>query len=117
MGGPKSQGQILEGSVPRGLCTSASAKINFAIPSTLLLETADTVKQKPKPGILHEGMNLFSETSEVVKVAFDAKKINSSPSCDQGDVDLFGNEEPPTLKDKEERKNTELNKLEEPIRH
>ncbi|XP_070182230.1 uncharacterized protein [Littorina saxatilis] len=113
MGGPKNQGQVVDGSETLGVCRSSCAKINFAIPSLNHLETDEIQHETLKPGILHDTISILSETPKVVKVAFDAKKINSSLSQDQGDIDLFGHELSPTLMERRDRLVKELDSLEE----
>lgn len=113
MGGPKSQGQITDHSGMKGKYCPSDAKINFAVPDTKCLKTNQEVSEEIKPGILHECMSEISKVVTDVKVAFDAKKINSGLSAHDGDIDLFGCEEAPTLRENLERKNSELEEIED----
>ena len=91
--------------------------VNFAVSSLSTL--AKEAKDKPKisPGVLTECLKNFAENSgsKQVKVAFDGKKVNASLTACHGDIDLWGCEPSPTYNENIQRKEEELQTIEELI--
>lgn len=105
MGGPKHRGQDAEATEN---LDPKTAKINFAIPGLDSLQPDE--KGELDPGILHSCIQTLASTtkSRMVKVSFDAKKINSALTPDHGDVNLFGHEQKPSLGEKRQRRENSI---------
>ncbi len=112
MGGLKCQGQDQDNQ--KG--SSAQAKVNFVCPDlkTLRQETEVFEEQCAKPGILYKNIqnfSVFNNHGNSCKLAFDGKKISMGFGKNLGDVDLFGNESPPTLAERVRTLENEKNLL------
>ena len=67
MGGPKSLGQVVEGSADSaGRCLSLEAKVNFIVPSIKCLETQNV--EEAKPGSMQQCIETLSQTTSTVKI-------------------------------------------------
>ena len=101
MCGMKNQGQD-------GCLKPSESAINFVVPDKKSLEGTD-VSDSLKcidPGILQIMIGMLndddSKQTNTYKMCFDGKKLNAGVDGQlKGDVNLWGNEEPPTLKERE----------------
>ena len=106
MSGPKYKGQCQTSN--RTEYRPKDACINFSVPHrTIIIAKDDTLSASDiKPGMLDRLVDKVSEQStpsKTYKLCVDGKKINSSLSGPEGDIDLFGFEGSPTLAEKRER--------------
>lgn len=100
MAGPKNTGNVTEGLEKLGSCQASKSKMNFAVPS---LTTLGKQKLVPiEPGILNETIESLSKciTSKVIKIGVDGKKIARGKGTKMGDIDCWGFEQEPNLKER-----------------
>ncbi|KAK3085168.1 hypothetical protein FSP39_025400 [Pinctada imbricata] len=118
MDGPKHKGQITFGEVPRGMYDPSDAKINFVVPMSKVsdLNLSVLAPNDVKPGLIKpflEKVALHNTDEKTYKICLDGKKINASKSGSLGDIDLFGFEKQPTLSERKDRLNHEIEFTEE----
>ena len=116
MSGPKYKGQCQNSD--RIEYRPEEACINFAVPHrTIIIAKDDALSASDiKPGMLDRLVDNVSEQStplKTYKLCVDGKKINSSLSSAEGDIDLFGFEGSPTLAEKRERLRIEQSRIQE----
>ncbi|XP_060589874.1 uncharacterized protein LOC132745056 [Ruditapes philippinarum] len=112
MSGWKNQGQSNH--------NPSESSINFAVPSRGYLENSfmsDKFKNM-QPGILHDMINLISESdpnkSKTFKLCVDGKKINAGLTKQKyGDVNLWGLEGPPSLEEREGKLESDVKKIDD----
>ena len=101
MSGFKNIGCIIDGKTQRGVYDPKESKVNFAVPDVIVrsLSKKEDV-ESIKAGILNTILNRMSTNSSEVtyKICLDGKKINSS-AAEGGEIDLWGFEKAPTLRD------------------
>ena len=110
MGGPKYNGAVVNASEnsPKEIgFDPATSRINFAVPLHKVQDLSEAPLRPSdiQPGMLDHILDAFtaqSSAEQTFKLCFDGKKINSSLDASSGDIDLFGFEGPPTLKEKRE---------------
>ncbi|XP_053404619.1 uncharacterized protein LOC128558653 [Mercenaria mercenaria] len=109
MSGPRSTGQVVSGEQSKGYCSSIESNVNFAVPSLSVLnqESLDPIY----PGILNESIAKLAEhlQTNIIKIGIDGKKIAQGKGKQAGDIDCWGFENEPTLKDRKERYKEEKN--------
>ena len=109
---PKHTGTLMTEQSDRGIFSPQEAKINFAVP-ILSVRSTELAPVKPSeimPGTLNYLLDKVAESSnpsKTYKICFDRKKINASTSGLQGDIDLWGLEHKPTLKERLEQLQSE----------
>ena len=115
MSGWKNQGQELKGDI-----RPADSVINFAVPSLSCLQEsnlAEKLKQS-RPGMFEDMIELIKKDDvslrKTFKLCVDGKKINigKQHKC-YGDIDLWGNEGHPTVNEKMEKLDDDIQLLEE----
>lgn len=74
MSGPKSLGQVVEGSSESGRLVSSDAKVNFAVPTARYLETVATIKGELKPGLLEDCIKTVADKASQAKSVLMGKK-------------------------------------------
>ena len=87
MAGPRSYGQITDGSMEKGYCSSTESHINFAIPT---LKTLCKNKLTPiMPGILQDSITTLADSmqSKYLKIGVNGKKIARGKGKLIGDID------------------------------
>ena len=106
MSGPKNKGDIEKSSTNRGMFDPNNAKINFAVPYQRIRD--NTEAQDPasdiKPGILSYLLDKYAEQAkedQTFRLCFDGKKIHATIKGEQGDIDLFGFDGPPSIIEKD----------------
>ena len=102
MSGFKNIGSIIDGKTQRGVYDPKESKVNFAVPDVSIIRSLSKKEdvESIKAGILNTMLNRMSTNSSEVtyKICFDGKKINSS-AAEGGEIDLWGFEKAPTLRD------------------
>ncbi len=95
MAGVKSLGQILNGNDQRGQIDPQLSQINFAIPdvSVLRLNSSD-IPNRLEPGIIHQGIDIKSNSTSSMVIGFDGKKLAAGLNEHDGDINLWGYEKP-----------------------
>ena len=115
MGGYKASGR-LDVEAGRKNLSPQNTEINFACPDVnVLREEVDSLNLKcDKPGILDENIRIFSvrNPEKSCKLSIDGRKIAPGFGKSLGEVDLFGNEDPPTLEEKRARLQEEFQSTE-----
>ena len=115
MSGVKSVGQVVEGTSQKGLYNPQLTSLNFAVPDIKTINNFEIVDSKiPReipPGIIQEATSFIDKEKSYV-ISVDGKKIAPGLTSDYGDQDLFGHEEPETLKSLKERITKELTEVE-----
>ena len=110
MGGPKHKGQIVLEEASPGYFDPQKAKINFIVPDRRVLKDEHKMVEGAAPGIMSKMVENVAASDpdklQTYKICVDGKKINP---CSKGEVNLWGYEEAPTFKDKQNRMETELN--------
>ncbi len=108
MSGFKNHGDLVLERCQKGMYNPDLARINFVVPSISILREFGNANGQifndTKPGILSKMIAKVAETNTGAsyKICVDGKKINSCPNSKLGQVDLWGFEGPPTLKEKKE---------------
>ena len=77
-------------------------KKNFVVPDITLLAD-ESGQSSTKPGMFTNIIETLSP-KDTYKLCFDGKKINSGKTKHGGDINLFGFEDAPTLKDRQQRR-------------
>ena len=112
MGGAKFKGALLDGSSSKGSFSPNDSKINFVVPCEKSLRNeADSLGMPKviKPGLIDFMLDSGrSETNHVV-LSCDGKLIRRGLTDNSGDIDLQGNEEGPSLAERQERLVAETN--------
>ena len=114
MSGPKLAGSLV--SDANNFLDTKESKVNFAVPSSSILNENSDVPSKIYPGIMNISSIADAYKGKVLKLGIDGKKISRGRGKDMGDVDCWGFEESPTLKERKERIKIEeeaCNKLDE----
>ena len=117
MGGPKHRGQLVTGQSSKGHYNPCDSEINFAVPHRAVV-SSDLSPLSPadvSPGIIDILLSNFAKKAEpqkTYKICVDGKKINAAVNTRQGDIDLWGFEESPTLKERQEELHKEKNAIE-----
>lgn len=108
MAGPSGSGQVVSGEHQQGDCSALNSRINFAVPSKSTLNEDKLIPLYP--GVFTESMKTLSENlgSKVIKLGIDGKKIARGKGSQAGDIDCWGFEQVPTLKDRKIRLEKEL---------
>ena len=106
MGGPKHGGSLIGGECDRGSYDPKESSINFAIPvrSILSSDLSPVNASELKPGIINplvERVAEHSSEAKTYKLCVDGKKINAATNGKRGEIDLWGYESKPTLKEKQ----------------
>ncbi|KAL5010284.1 hypothetical protein ScPMuIL_012589 [Solemya velum] len=117
MGGPKHAGTVLTGENEKGAYNPENSKINFVVPQrSIVSQTHSPIAAKDvTPGILHSLFDKFSHqsgTEKTYKLCVDGKKINSSLIGKHGDIDLWGHESSPTITERRESLNVDVETIE-----
>jgi hypothetical protein len=112
MGGYKNIGQVASGE-RKGCLSTSDSQINFIAPSASVLrdEVVKCEVNCSQPGVIKGNLKSVDK-SKSYKLCIDGKRINSGYSKHHGDVNLYGHEVAPTLKECEERLEGELQILE-----
>ena len=114
MGGFKGRGLLLwEDDKSQEKLITDSNNVNFVVPHYNILK--DEIRKREiscqTPGIIHSNIQRIAECSESsnknYKLCIDGKKITVGFGKHLGEVDLYGHESSPTLKEKRERLNVE----------
>lgn len=118
MGGPKHGGMLIAGDCEKGVYDPKDSCINFAVPvrSVVSSKLSPVAPADVKPGILKQLLDRVAEQSsnlKTYKLCLDGKKINASTSGQGGEIDLWGNEQKPTLKERQEQLNSDKKMIED----
>ncbi|KAK7507914.1 hypothetical protein BaRGS_00000879 [Batillaria attramentaria] len=113
MSGWKNQGQ------GRGKTSPEMSAVNFAVPDPVTLQDSTELCQSLKdikPGVLEKMLELMSQDDEfrlkTYKLCVDGKKINQGAvDQKQGDIDLWGHEPSPSLREKKEQYSVDVAKV------
>ena len=112
MGGYKNVGQIMGDMAQKGHTTSSQSKINLVVPDVKVLrkEISQLDCCCERPGVLLGNIKLFKDliADRSCKICIDGKKINCGFGKRLGEVDMYGHETHPTLKEQECQKKDEL---------
>lgn len=106
-------GEIIINYSKRGCFNPAESEINFAVPIQKVKKKMEGPMPPDdiKPCILQHMIHLIAEQSSTLKtykLCLDVKKLNGSTTGILGDVDLFGHEQKPTLREKQNRLQDEI---------
>ena len=108
MGGPKYAGKVLEGVE----LLPETAGINFAVShKQILLKEESGFLKESKPGIIETMIEAIAQNSKFsngIKLTVDAKKIKKGFGSNRGEIDLDGMEDSPTIKERHERLQQDL---------
>ena len=106
MSGFKHIGSIVTGRTERGNFNPQSSQVNFAVPDVSVIRSLSRAEnvESIRPGILNTMLDKISINSaaNTYKICFDGKKINSSVA-EGGEIDLWGFETSPTLRDMKDK--------------
>ena len=107
MSGPKCTGRNIDSS-------AHNLKINFIVPDRKVLQDEKPYVEGTSPGIINGMIDSLTSCAKdqmkTYKVCVDGKKINPSS---KGEVNLWGYEDSPTFKEKQDRLTIELNHVSE----
>ena len=87
------------------------SKINFAVPDVKQLSTAKIGSGAIKPGIIKEVLTDLENSASLFCLSFDGKKLNIGRTKTGGDIDLFGFEDEPTLSQRRDRLQHDLEEI------
>ena len=106
-------GQVNSGLTQKGKYVPTSGSYNFAVPDERVLRKSSTnIPNKVKCGIIEESFTFFSSDKQYV-LSLDGKQTGQGlKDEDEGDVDLWGFEGPPCLKDTIIRLHDEIDLIE-----
>ena len=106
MSGFKHIGSIVDGRTARGVFNPQASRVNFAVPDVSIIRSLSRSEyaERIKPRVLNTMLDKISTNSveNTYKICFDGKKINSSVA-EGGEIDLWGFENPPTLRDMKDK--------------
>ena len=119
MGGPKHRGQLVLGQSSKGIYKPSESLINFAIPHRAVL-SSDLSPLSPEnvsPGILETLLSRFAQKAQTephktYKICIDGKKINAAITSKEGDINLWGFEDKPTLEERQSELSNEIEAME-----
>ena len=107
MSGPKCTGRNIDSS-------AHNSKINFIVPDRKVLQDEKPYVEGTSPGIINGMIDSLAscdkDQTKTYKVSVDGKKINPSS---KEEVNLWGYEDSPTFKEKQDRLTIELNHVSE----
>lgn len=109
MAGMRNLGSIVSHQTTRGYYDPAKCKSNFAPPSLQQLRKfkSDLPSEIP-PGIISHSLDLIANNDKEYVLAVDGKKVSQGLNAKYGDIDLWGHEKSPTLKESESRRDAEV---------
>ena len=118
MGGYKSVGQLASSSVTtKQDMTPETAHVNFVCPhvNQLRQEKKNAGVDCSTPGIIESNLDVVAATSNnrAYKICIDGKKIAPGFGSKLGEVDLYGHESSPTLKQKQDRLAEEIDAIDD----
>jgi hypothetical protein len=119
MGGQKHRGQLVLGQSSKGIYKPSESFINFAIPHRAVL-SSDLSPLSPEnvsPGILETLLSRFAQKAQTephktYKICIDGKKINAAITSKEGDINLWGFEDKPTLEERQSELSNEIEAME-----
>lgn len=116
--GTKNFGQIVSKKSQRGKYNPKDADVNFAVPSVRYLTHFDKQYGKiVKPGIIQETLDIVRNRKNMILMT-DLKKISPGHRNKMdGDVNLWGHESSPTLKEQHESLDENRRKIKQMIDH
>lgn len=117
MSGPRSYGQVLDGTSEKGVFDPLHSKVNFAVPSRNNLYKENDVKSSFFPGINVEAIKAIAPyyKQKPLKLSVDGKKISRGKCKNIGDIDCWGHEKSPTLSEKKEKHETDIENVDAAI--
>lgn len=112
MSGPRSVGTVLNGTSSTRTITPEFTEINFAVPcrTSILDKSSSLIPSVLQPGVIHQALDAIktSGVSKINMMCVDGKKVTAGLDEQFGDVNVFGFEDPPSIADKRQRLNDEL---------
>lgn len=117
MSGTKNQGQILNQTSEKGYFDPACSFIPFAVPSQTTLHKSLSNNPQYLPGI---NLDLIEQVGNPYKgsplvLGVDGKKISRGKGKAMGDIDCWGFEDKPTLRDRLKNKKDDMDFVDEII--
>ena len=105
MSGPKSCGHIVGDTESRGKFSPEESQVNFIVPSFQIIADKANTEDDLLPGIIKLTLDNAEESlkGKPLKLAVDGKKISRGRGKTMGDIDCWGFEAAPTLKEQKER--------------
>ena len=103
--GPGHFSDVVTQNCGRGKYNPTTSKVNFAVPSLRVLQNVKTTYPKTiRPGLINYTLDTAEKDAGEGKqfvLSFDGKKIAQGVTgTDKGDVNLWGNENPPLVSEK-----------------
>ena len=117
LSGPKNWGQVVSEEAPKGKYDPKKSEVNFAVPDERYLQSMDSVLGRIiDPGIIDDSMKMIEGHKDIVLMA-DCKQLAKGLKGDSlGDVDLWGHEGNPTMKEKLEEFREQYSFLTQPTK-
>ena len=112
MAGPRYTSLTVNKGMTHEALIPSISEINFAVPSrSAIIKNNDSpVPSLITPGVIHETLQAvsLSSLSKVNMMCVDGKKVNPGLDSKEGDVNMFGFENSPTVEESSQRLSTEI---------
>lgn len=123
LGGPKGVGQLKEDTASLGLKANSNIPaINFAVPSLTILQQFQIndfdIPKEIKTGVIYQILDALQTSGDKeYMMCADAKKVTAGVNKNGGDVDMFGHGAEPTLNDRKDGLQSDLQFVDEIQKH
>ncbi|MEW8548751.1 MAG: hypothetical protein AB2693_35060, partial [Candidatus Thiodiazotropha sp.] len=113
MSGLRNSGQVLDKEAERGDLDPTDSRINFAVPAKQNLYRKEDKVSPMYPGIFEKQIEALAEqfSGKPLKLCVDGKKISRGKGNGIGDIDCWGYESIPSLKEKRQTHKQSIDRL------